>query len=150
MPELVDLAAQNNVILASPSTLIGLLRAIHVGHREKQLTDKAQELFELGRELHERSAIVLEKVGSLGRSLDHARGEYNEFVGSLRSRLLPTLRKFELGGARSGKELKEPSFVEGELRDGARLGQFDATLSPAPRRASGADVLAEGESQTSR
>jgi DNA recombination protein RmuC len=92
-------------VIASPSTLIGLLRAVHVGWREKNLTDSAQELFELGRELHQRAAIVLEHAAIVGESIERARKSYNDFVGSIHSRLVPTLRRFEERDARSSKEL---------------------------------------------
>jgi DNA recombination protein RmuC len=135
-PDLVELAAQNNVVLASPSTLIGLLRAIHVGWREKQVTDKAQELFQLGRLLHERTGTVLDHVEKVGAGIDSARKGYNELVGSLQGRLIPTLRRFEQEGARSSKELCDPTPIEGELRalESAR-GRSDVLL-PAERKAS--------------
>ena len=115
-PNLLELAAEENVILASPSTLIGLLRAVHVGWREKNLTDSAEELFELGRELHKRAATVLERASKVGQAIDSARRNYNEFVGSVQGRLLPALRKFEERDARSSKELEELTPVEGEAR----------------------------------
>ena len=98
-PSLIEEAAEKDVILASPSTLIGLLRAVHVGWREKRLTDSARELFELGRELHERSAGVLSHADALGASLRGAVDRYNAFVGSMEERVLPTLRRFEENGA---------------------------------------------------
>src|SRR6185503_11090539 len=58
--------------IASPSTLIGLLRAVHVGWREKNLSESAQELFELGRELHQRAATVLEHAAIVGDSIARA------------------------------------------------------------------------------
>jgi len=130
-PELIERAAEMNVIIASPSTLIGLLRAVHVGWREKNLTDSAEELFELGRELHKRAAIVLEKAARVGDALDGARKHYNEFVGSVQGRLLPALRKFEERDARSTRELTPLRKLEGETRqlDAAALGD---ELEPAP------------------
>ena len=116
-PNLIELAAENDIVIASPSTLIGLLRAVHVGWREKNLSDSARELFNLGRELHLRAATVLEHVASVGQSIDGARRHYNELVGSVQSRLVPTLRKFEDHGARSPKALVEPTPVEGEARE---------------------------------
>lgn len=115
--DLIDVAAQANVILASPSTLIGLLRAVHVGWREKSVSESARELHGLGKELHARAAVVLDRVASVGKSLEGARRSYNELVGSLESRWLPTLRKFEEKGADSGRELAEIPRVEGETRE---------------------------------
>lgn len=115
-PELVTFAAEHDVVLASPSTLIGLLRAVHVGWRERSLTESAEELFHLGKELHSRAVKVMERASRIGTSLESARKSYNEFVGSVQSRLVPTLRKFEERGARSAQELPEPRPVEGEIR----------------------------------
>lgn len=109
-PGLIEQAAQQRVILASPSTLIGLLRAIAIGWREQRIEQQAQELFALGCELHERAAVLSEHLGRLGGSLDQAVKRYNDLVGSYEGRLEPTLRKFEEAGARSGKTLTE---VEG-------------------------------------
>jgi DNA recombination protein RmuC len=98
-PELIELAASSNVVIASPSTLIGLLRAIHVGWREQRLYQSAAELFQLGKELLERSRIALDHANRVGERLGQAVKAYNEFTGSVDSRLMPTLRKFEDVGA---------------------------------------------------
>jgi len=115
-PELIEYAAEQNVVLASPSTLIGLLRAVHVGWREKNLTDSAAELFELGRDLHRRAATVLEHAARVGGSIESARRSYNEFVGSVQSRLVPALRRFEERDARSSKDIPDLQDVQGEVR----------------------------------
>lgn len=109
--DLIDLAATQNVILASPATLIGLLRAVAVGWREHALTEQAHELFRLGRELHERAAVAFGHVEKLGRSLEQATGRYNDAVGSIQSRLVPTLKRFEDAGAKSAKDMPEPATV---------------------------------------
>ncbi|MBL4697319.1 MAG: DNA recombination protein RmuC [Phycisphaerales bacterium] len=115
-PDLLDIAAQQGVIMASPSTLIGLLRAVHVGWREQSLTEQARELFILGKELHDRAATAFEHAGKLGDSIRQSVERYNKLVGSIDSRMMPTLKKFEDAGAKSGKALVEPKRVEGELR----------------------------------
>ncbi len=115
-PDLLDIAAQQGVILASPSTLIGLLRAVHVGWREHALTEQAQELFQLGKELHDRAATAFEHAGKLGDSIRQSVERYNRLVGSIDARMMPTLKKFEDAGAKSGKALVEPKRVEGEAR----------------------------------
>ena len=115
-PDLLDIAAQQGVIMASPSTLIGLLRAVHVGWREQALTEQAKELFQLGKELHDRAATAFEHAGKLGDSIRQSVERYNKLVGSIDSRMMPTLKKFEDAGAKSGKGLVEPKRVEGEPR----------------------------------
>ena len=116
-PDLLDVAAQQGVILASPSTLIGLLRAVAVGWREHALTEQAAELFELGKELHDRAATAFEHAGKLGDSIRQSVERYNRLVGSIDSRMMPTLKKFEDAGAKSGKTLAEPKRVEGSPRE---------------------------------
>lgn len=115
-PDLLDLAADQRVIIASPSTLIGLLRAVHVGWREKSLSESAQELFTLGRELHERAVVALESAASVGKAIDAAKERYNRFVGSVDRRLMPTLRKFEEQGAKSTRKLEDLAEIEGDTR----------------------------------
>lgn len=104
-PDILERAAQQGVLLASPSTLIGLLRAVAVGWRERALTDSADELFRLGKELHERAAVALGHAADIGRAIDQARRKYNDFVGSVDARLMPTLRRFEESGAKSNKQI---------------------------------------------
>lgn len=124
-PKLLELAAESNILLASPSTLIGLLRAVAIGWREKQLSDSAAELFKLGKELHERTAVALGHAGSVGDSLERAVKAYNRFIGSVDSRLMPTLRKFEEAGARSERTLSEPKPVESMTSEMRSLPQSD-------------------------
>ncbi len=134
-PELIEYAAERNVVIASPSTLIGLLRAVHVGWREKNLTESAAELFELGRELHQRAAIVLEHAAIVGESIERARKSYNDFVGSIHSRLVPTLRRFEERDARSAKEIPALRPIEGETRQPEPLLPLDEVEGLRPHRA---------------
>lgn len=115
--DLIERAAQQGVIIASPSTLIGLLRAVYVGWREKSLSDAANELFKLGTELHDRAAVALGHAGDVGKAIEQAMQRYNRFVGSVDSRLMPTLRRFEEAGAKSAKELEDLKNVEGVRRE---------------------------------
>ncbi|MCA9283319.1 MAG: DNA recombination protein RmuC, partial [Phycisphaerales bacterium] len=131
-PELFEQVAQRGVILASPSTLIGLLRAVHVGWREKRLSQHAHELFKLGRELHDRAATMLGYANRVGSSLESAVKSYNQFVGSVDSRLMPTLRRFEEEGAKSGKEIAEIKPIETTPRDIGALPEAARTPSLLP------------------
>lgn len=128
-PGLLDLAGQDRVILASPSTLIGLLRAVYVGWREKDLSDRANELFELGRELHKRAAVAFEHASAFGAALNKAVDKYGDFVGSVERQMLPTLRKFEEAGARSDKDIPVPAAIETSVRTFRAL---PASGPPAP------------------
>jgi DNA recombination protein RmuC len=120
-PDLIDIAAQANVVMASPSTLIGLLRAVSVGWREKKLSDNAQELFKLGKELHGRVATALGYSEKLGRSLETAVRDYGQFVASIDTRVMPTIRKFEESGAQVGEPIKELKPIESTVRQHAAL-----------------------------
>lgn len=115
-PDLIELATRSNIVLASPSTLIGLLRAVHAGWREKELSDNARELLGLGRELHSRAVSALGHASELGGALRTAVGRYNKFVGSMESRLLPTLRRFEERGGTSGNKLQDPDRIDDVIR----------------------------------
>lgn len=115
-PDLIELAARSNVVLASPSTLIGLLRAVHLGWREKRFSEDAHKLQELGQQLLERFGVALGHADKLGRSLRTAVEDYNGFVGSVDARVMPTLRKFEESSARAKEPVKELKPVEGVIR----------------------------------
>ncbi len=113
-PGLIEEAAAANVLITTPATLIGLLRAVAVGWREQKISEQAKELFDLGRQLHERAANALEKLADVGEAIEKAAKKYNEFVGSYESRFEPVLRKFEEAGVKSGKTL--PDFEQVEVR----------------------------------
>ncbi len=120
-PEILENAARQGVILASPSTLIGLLRAVHVGYKEQRLAAAAEELRKLGIEFHDRAAVAFGHIAGIGDLLERTVNKYNEFVGSYRSRLEPTLRKFEEEGAKSSKELPAAVEVTVRVKDGQGL-----------------------------
>ncbi len=110
-PQLLEHAAERQVILASPSTLIGLLKAVAVGWHEHTIAERAAALRDLGAELHERAAVAFRHATDVGESLRRTVEKYNSFVGSVDARLMPTLRKFEESGVRSGKQLPSPAEV---------------------------------------
>lgn len=116
-PDLIESAAAANVLLATPATLIGLLRAVAVGWREKRLDEQAKELFELGKQLHERAATAFEKLAQVGKAIESAASKYNDFVGSYEGRLEPTLRRFEEAGVRSAKTLVPVVRIDTRLRE---------------------------------
>lgn len=132
-PDLLESAAMQRVILASPSTLIGLLRAVNIGWREQRVSLQAAELLELGRQLHQRVGTVLEHAGALGKGLERSVTAYNSLVGSMERNLSTTARRFEELGARSDKTLDEPPLVEVLPRPAAAPGTAapDRTLPPA-------------------
>ena len=115
-PGLVDEAMRQRVVIASPMSLMALLLTIARGWQTTLLADNAKKVEEHGRELHRRVGTTLTAMAKTGRGLETATKAYNEMVGSVESRVLPTLRRFgELGV--SGEELPEVKPVETSARD---------------------------------
>lgn len=100
-PDLFDEAADHDVILAAPGTLLAFLRGVACGWREQQVAEEAQAVAALGRELHERLVVFAEHYGALGVALGRAVGTYNQALGSMERRLLVTARRLEEHGAGS-------------------------------------------------
>ncbi|WP_258802784.1 DNA recombination protein RmuC [Pseudarthrobacter sp. NS4] len=91
--ELLDHALSRNVVLASPSTLLAVLKSVAFTWRQDVLTDSARELFDLARQLYDRMGTLGENVSKLGSSLKSSVDRYNSMVGTLEARVLPTARK---------------------------------------------------------
>lgn len=100
-PDLFDEAADRDVILAAPGTLLAFLRGVACGWREQQVAEEAHAVADLGRELHERLVVFAEHYGALGAALGRAVGTYNQALGSMERRLLVTARRLEEHGAGS-------------------------------------------------
>jgi DNA recombination protein RmuC len=92
-PELLDYAFSRNVALASPVSLLGILKGAAFSWRQAVLTDNARELFDLSKQLYERLGTMGGHVTRLGASLKTSVERYNSFVGALESRVLPTARR---------------------------------------------------------
>jgi DNA recombination protein RmuC len=118
-PDLLEEAARHNVLLAGPGSLIALLRAVHLGFREQKISEEARAIRDLVTDLHQRLGIALEKAGALQKSLNSAVKSWNEFAGSVESRLIPQVRRIEESGVKSDRT------IEG-------VGEIDASPRPAP------------------
>ncbi len=111
-PSLMEGAFAERVLLASPTTLIALLRAAAFGWRQERLAQDAQEIASLGRELHKRLGKLGEHFGRLGRSLAGAVGAYNETVGSFERMVVPGARKLREKAAPMDPELEAAPDIE--------------------------------------
>lgn len=91
---LLESGADSGVIVASPATLIGLLRTVAYGWQQETVAESARKVADLGRELYERLGVFAGHFAKVGRNLDTAVGAFNQAVSSLETRLLVTARKF--------------------------------------------------------
>lgn len=108
-PGLLEHAISKSVVLASPGTLLAVLKSVAFTWRQDVLTDSARELFDLARQLYERMGTLGENVGKLGSSLKASVDRYNALVGTLEARVLPTARKLN---AMDVEGLTAPARVE--------------------------------------
>jgi DNA recombination protein RmuC len=134
---LTELAWSNNVIPASPTNLIGLLRAMHYGWQQETIAEGAREVSDLGRELYKRLATMGAHFARMGKSLDGAVKSYNETVGSLERQVLPQARRFERYGI-TGIEPPELQPIERQ----ARALQAAELVDPASASETGLEVIA--------
>jgi DNA recombination protein RmuC len=105
-PSLIEAGVEDRIILATPTTLIALLRAVAYGWRHEQLAENAKEISELGRELHKRLSDMADHFSKLGRQLGGAVHSYNSAMGSLEHRVLSSARRFkELGSVSEAAEI---------------------------------------------
>jgi DNA recombination protein RmuC len=109
---LLEDAMADRVILATPTTLIALLRAVAYGWRQQALAENAETIRELGEELYGRLATFAEHLGKLGKSLDSSVSHFNKAVGSFDTRILPSARKFTEMGIHSKKPVEALSPIE--------------------------------------
>ena len=112
-PELIEAGANERVLLATPTTLIALLRAVALGWREEALARNAEEVAELGKQLYERIGKLASHWTDVGSKLEKTVAAYNASVGTLEGRVLVTARRFkELGVATEDGELEAPEAVD--------------------------------------
>jgi DNA recombination protein RmuC len=115
-PALIEHGVQQQVLLATPTTLIGLLWAVHYGWRQELIAESAREIADSARELHRRLGRFSEPLAKLGRQLDSAVGAYNEAVGSFDHRVVPQVRRIEQAGASSERDVNAPAAIETAAR----------------------------------
>jgi DNA recombination protein RmuC len=110
---LLEEASRYNVILASPTTIMGLLRVVMYGWQQQKIADEARTVATLASDLYRRISIFGDHMGKLGRSLNGAVEGYNKAVGSMDQMVLPVLRKFrDLQVPTGGKDIPEALAIE--------------------------------------
>ncbi len=141
-PALFEAGADSGVVLASPSTLIALLRTVSYGWQQETVAESARSVNKLGRELYERVGVFVGHFAKVGRSLDSAVGAYNQALGSLEQRLLVTARKFPEHGVGSEEIVEAAQIERAPLTLSAPESAPPAPTTAATRRADGDDLVA--------
>jgi DNA recombination protein RmuC len=129
-PGLFDEALRQNVMLATPSSFIALLKAVAYGWKQSSLAENAAEIRRLGEDLYKRLAVFAEHLGRLGRSLGGSVDAFNKAVGSLEQQVLPAARRFPELGLRVPRELAPLEGIELRVRAGRESGAATAPAGP--------------------
>lgn len=111
-PQLIEFGVEQKVIIATPTTLIALLRAISYGWRQEQLTANAKEISLLGKELYERLLSFTEHFANIKKGLERSIESYNKATGTLESRVLVTARRFKELGSSSDEAIPTAEAIE--------------------------------------
>ena len=111
-PTLWDWAFERRVLLATPTNLVAIAKTVASIWRQERLAEAAQEIANLGRELHSRLATMNDHMTRVGKNLSTANSSYNQMVGSFESQVLTQAKRFETLGAGSAKPLDTPPMVE--------------------------------------
>jgi len=115
-PGLLEEALSKQVILATPTSFVALLRAVAYGWRQEQLAENADKIRVIGEELYQRLAVFSDHLSKLGKSMDSSTKHFNNAVGSFDTRILPSARKFKELGINEKKSISQPEQIETATR----------------------------------
>ena len=121
---------QQKIILATPTSLVALLKAVAYGWRQLALADNAEEIRGLAESLHERLANYVSHMNQLGKALSRSVDNYNKAVGSFERNVLPGARKFTELGIKSRKKIEELPSIEPTPRHLLEPSDFDDNSMP--------------------
>jgi DNA recombination protein RmuC len=113
---LLEFASTMRVVPATPMTLMAVLRAVSYGWKQQQLAVNAEEIQQLGRELYDRLATMVEHLDRVGTNIKQAADSYDRFIGSLEQKVLPGARRFKELGVSSTKEIEAPDPLRLAMR----------------------------------
>ena len=136
-PTLYDEALKSNVLIVTPTVMLGLAKAVAFGWRQEKVADNAREVARLGQELYRRMGAMGGHIADLGKDISRSVARYNEFVGSLESRVMPQARRFaELDVEGASRPLPDAPPIDTETRL-PRTGR-DLVTDGSPGAAAGA------------
>jgi DNA recombination protein RmuC len=139
-PSLIEFSAQNNVVMATPTTLIALLRAVEFGWQQSEITKNAKAIHELGRKIYDKLVVAQGHVSRLGGALANSMEYYNKFVGSVEGK----------GGVfANGRQLGELAHSDGELAE-IKLLQPDLREMESLEWSEGGLALAAGAEESGK
>jgi len=133
---LLDQAASLRVIPATPLTLLALLKAVALGWRQEQVARNAEQIQQIGKELYERLATMVNHLESVGKNIKQAADSYDRFVGSLEQKVLPGARKFKELGVHSAEELESVEPLRLVVRPVTKPELTESQPSASPERES--------------
>lgn len=117
VPDLIQEGVDNKVLIATPTSLIGLLKVVAYGWRQERMAESAEEVAALGRQLHKRIGTLAGHFAKLGRAIGSAANTYNDAVGSLERQVLVSARRLSDHGVETGKEIDSPAPVDTAVRE---------------------------------